>query len=218
VGLDLIVEGCAKPGHEAEWRRSVERAFGDEQLSDADLARFQEISTPPYENLGAPRVGQAKAADDWIAESRGASTPEEIAAVLEEFDGYYVVRLVNCDGVPRYTHGGLYDGVDEQSFRGSFLSKCGDVLPRSLIDAAWDHKMPEAAVSYGRALLAAADTAAAAGPPGSPPPKRGFLSRLGLARGKAPPEPFEEQLRIVEAAGKWFVFWGQRGHPIRAWS
>jgi hypothetical protein len=26
-----------------------------------------------------------------------------------------------------------------------------------------------------------------------------------------------EQLDIVRAAGRWFIFWGERGHPIRAW-
>jgi len=57
VGLDLVVEGCAKAGHEAEWRRILERAFADSQLSEAEIARFKEISVPGYERLGAPRVG-----------------------------------------------------------------------------------------------------------------------------------------------------------------
>jgi hypothetical protein len=26
----------------------------------------------------------------------------------------------------------------------------------------------------------------------------------------------EDQRAIVEAAGKWFVFWGRKGHPIWA--
>jgi hypothetical protein len=216
--LDLIVESCAKPGHEAEWRGVVERAFSHGRLTDAELARFQDISTPPYELLGAPRVGQDKAADDWIIETRQAKTPEEVAAVLRDFDGYYVLRLVSLDGVPRYSHGGLYDGVDETSFRGSFLSACGDVLTKDLIDAAWEHKLPEAAVTYGQSLLAAADAAARAGPAEKAPPKRGLLARLGLSKAEAPAEPFDEQLEIVRAAGKWFVFWGERGHPIRAWS
>jgi hypothetical protein len=32
MGLDLVVEGCAKPGHEDEWRRLLERSFADEEL------------------------------------------------------------------------------------------------------------------------------------------------------------------------------------------
>lgn len=214
MGLDLIVEGCARAGHEAEWRRTVERAFADEQLTEAEVARFQEISVAGYERLGAPRVGSDSAADDWIIEARKATTPAEIEATLKEFDGHHVLRLVTCDGVPPYSNGGLYDGVDETSF----LASCGDVLGKDLIARAWDHKLPEAAVSYGQALLASAAAAAAAGPPSrAPSQKRGLLARLGLT--KPPPEasPFQEQLEIARAAGRWFVFWGERGHPIRAW-
>ena len=36
MGLDLVVEGCAKPGYEKEWRRLLERSFPDEELSEAE--------------------------------------------------------------------------------------------------------------------------------------------------------------------------------------
>ena len=121
MGLDLVVEGCARPGHEAEWRRLLERSFGDDDPTEADAARFAEVSIPAYERLGAPRVGFDSAADAWIIEAQKASTQEEVVAVLKEFHGHYAVRLVKCDGVPAYTRGGLYDGVDETSFRGAFL-------------------------------------------------------------------------------------------------
>ena len=52
------------------------------------------------------------AADVWIIEARKAQTSEEVAAALKEFSGYYVLRLVKCDGVPTYSNGGLYEGVD----------------------------------------------------------------------------------------------------------
>jgi len=218
MGLDLVVEGCARPGREAEWRRILERAFANDELTDADTARFAEISIAGYERLGAPRVGYDSAADAWIIEARKASAPEEVAAVLKDFHGYYVLRLVTSDGVPEYSHGGLYEGVDETSFRGAFLSACDDVLQKDLIDKGWDHKLPEAVVAYGHALLASAEAASTAGPPPrKPPPKRSLLSRLGLAKKPSEPMPFEEQLKIVQAAGRWFIFWGERGHPIRAW-
>lgn len=213
MGLDLIVEGCARPGHEAEWRSLIERFF-DDDVSDADVQRFREIAIPAHERLDAPRVGYDAAADAWILERRGASTPDEQAAVLKEFHGYYVVQLARSDGVPDYSHGDLYDGVDATSFRGSFLSICSDVLPKGLIADAWDHKLPEAAVAYGRSLLAAAD-AAAAQP--ARRPKVGLLARLGIAGAGSNP-PLDEQLSIVRAGGRWFVFWGERGHAIRAWS
>jgi hypothetical protein len=212
VGLDLVVEGCAKAGHEAEWRRILERAFADSQLSEAEIARFKEISVPGYERLGAPRVGFDAAADAWIIEAQKPQTPEAAAATLRQFAGYYVLRLVKCDGVPTYSNGGLYDGVDETSFRGDFLKICRNVIDKQLLEAAWEHKLPEAAIAYGRALLAAAD-AAEKSPRDA---HRNLLSRLGLVK-SAEPTPLSEQLDIVRAAGRWIVFWGERGQPIRAY-
>lgn len=214
MGLDLIVEGCPKPGHEDEWRQLLKRSFADEELSEADVARFSEVSTPGYERVGAPRVGHDSAANEWILKAREAKTPEDVAAVLKQFDGYYVLRLVESDGVPKYSHAGLYEGADETSFRGAFLDDCQDVLSKDLLKDAWNHKFPEEAVTYGKALLAAADTAETAGKPtkGSST----FLARLGLAHEREP-VAIAEQLEIVRAAGRWFIFWGERGHPIRAW-
>lgn len=214
MGLDLVVEGCPKPGHEDEWRRILKRSFADQEVSEEEIARFRQISTPGYERIGAPRVGRDDAANKWIIDKRKARTPDEIAAVLKEFDGYYVVRLVECDGVPKYSNAGLYEGADETSFRGAFLSDCRDVLTKDLLNKAWNHKLPGEAVAYGRALLAAADAAEIA--PKTRVKRRNLLSRLGLSE-----EPdavgIGEQLDIARAAGRWFVFWGERGHAIRAW-
>ena len=216
MGLDLVVEGCAKPGHEAEWRRLLQRSFADEELSETEITRFQEISIPGYQRIGAPRVGQDSAANEWIVKQRGAKTPEEAAAVLKEYDGYYVLRLVDCDGVPKYSSGGLYDGADEASFRGSFFNDCEALLGKKLFRDAWNNKLPEEAIAYGRALLVTADAVEKAGV--APKPRRGLFSRLGLSKDRRRQEiPLSEQLAIVRSAGRWYVFWGERGHPIRAW-
>jgi hypothetical protein len=214
MGLDLVVEGCPKPGHEREWYRLLERSFADQELPQAEIARFREISIPGYARIGAPRVGHDRAADEWIVEARKAKTPEEVAAVLKEFEGHYVVRLVECDGVPRYSHGDLYEGVDDTSFRGAFLKDCRDVLSKKLLAQAWEHKFPEEAVKYGMALLNAADSVTLGG--GTSERRRGVLSRLGLTK-EAGPVPMAKQLEMVRAAGRWFIFWGARGHAIRAW-
>jgi hypothetical protein len=190
----------------------LERGFSDTEPSEAEVARFNEISVPGYQRIGAPRVGTDAAADAWIIEARKAQTPEEVAATLKEFAGYCVLRLVKCDGVPIYSNGGLYDGVDETSFRGAFLQSCENVIDDRLLGAAWEHKFPEAAIAYGRALLAAADAAETS-------PRhahRNLLARLGLKK-SAEPLPLAEQLDIVRAAGRWFVFWGERGHAMRAY-
>ena len=214
MGLDLIVEGCAKPGHEQEWRELLNRSFADKELSETEVARFQVISIPGYQRIGAPRVGSDSVANDWILQARKAKTPEEIAAVLKEFDGYYAVRLLECDGVPKYSNAGLYDGADDTSFRGAFLSDCGNVLTRDLLNDAWNHKLPDEAVAYGRSLVAAADTAEAEGR--REKRRGGILSILGLSKDREP-MPIAEQIEVVRSAGRWFIFWGERGHPIRAW-
>src|SRR5580704_1120657 len=214
MGLDLVVEGCAKHGHEDEWRQLLKRSFADKELSIAEVARFAEISSPSYERIGAPRVGYDNTANQWILKAQNAKTSEDTAAVLKKFEGYYVVRLVECDGVPKYSHGGLYEGADETSLRGAFLNDCKDVLSKGLLNEAWNHKFPEQAVAYGKKLLAAADAAEASGRVSTP--GRTLLSRLGLAKEREP-VAIAEQLDIVRAAGLWFIFWGERGHPIRAW-
>jgi hypothetical protein len=214
MGLDLVVDGCAKPGHEQEWRRLLKRSFAGEELSDTEVQRFSDISTPGFERLGAPRVGQDESANEWILQARRAKTAADAAEVLKEFDGYYVVRLINCDGVPKYSNGGMYDGVDETSFRGSFLNDCKGVLNKDLLNDAWNHKFPEEAVAYGKALLGAAD--AVENGSFTIKPQRTLFSRLGLTK-QTESIPVAEQLDIVRAAGRWFVFWGERGHAIRAY-
>ncbi len=92
------------------------------------------------------------------------------------------------------------------------MKKCESVIDKRLLSEAWNNKFPEAAISYGTALLAAAD-AAEVFPKGV---RRGFLSRLNLVK-SADPIPLAEQFDIVRAAGRWFVFWGERGYPIRAY-
>lgn len=211
MGLDLVVEGCAKAGHEGEWQRLLERSFAGSHLSNAEIARFNEISIPAYERLGAPRVGFDPAADDCIIEAKEARTPDEVANTLKGYHGYYVISLVQSDGVPDYSNGGFYDGVDETSFRGALLKDCGNVIDEKLRDAAWKSMLPKDAATYGRALLAAADTAETA----PRHPRLSFLSRLGILKPDEP-LPLSDQLDIVRSAGRWFVFWGDRGHPIRA--
>jgi hypothetical protein len=65
----------------------------------------------------------------------------------------------SAEGVPKYSNAGSYEGADETSFRGAFLSDCGNVLSSALLSDAWNRKLPDEAVAYGRSLLTAADTA-----------------------------------------------------------
>nr|WP_294846632.1 hypothetical protein [uncultured Sphingomonas sp.] len=82
MGLDLVVEGRPKLGAEADWRAILERSFNGTPIEG------DEIIIPPYEELGAPRVGFDRKADEWIVKASGADTPEKIAKVLSDAYGY----------------------------------------------------------------------------------------------------------------------------------
>jgi hypothetical protein len=72
------------------------------------IAQFNEISVPGYQRVDAPRVGFDAAAEAWIIKARKAQASQEVAAALKELSGYYVLRLVKCDGMPTYSNGGLF--------------------------------------------------------------------------------------------------------------
>jgi hypothetical protein len=119
---------------------------------------------------------------------------------LAEHKGYYVIRLADCEGIPNYSNGGMYEGADETSFRGSFLQVCTSFLDENTLNTAWtDFMSPSAAVAYGKKLLALAQ--------GDP---------LGSVD-ESSEEPVEEQRSILEAAGRWYIYWGERGNPIGAY-
>lgn len=158
MSLDLVVGACAKPGHEDEWRQILERDFCKE-LTDADLARFEEISIAPYLRIEAPRVGFDEAANAWIIEVKQATTPEQAAEVIKAFHGYRALWLVECDGISRYSSSRVSNAVDETSFCGAFLDDCPDVLETGLLKTASRDMWPAEAVAYGEALLAAAERA-----------------------------------------------------------
>jgi hypothetical protein len=208
MGLDLIPEGRAKPGCEREWRQLIEQYFSGGEASAEQKARFNEIIIPAYQCAGAPRVGTDRRANQWIIEARNAKTEEEIAECLKTYHGYYVLELVGPPACPLYTNAPISDTLDRTSFRGSFLEDCASLLDKDLLADAWNNKMPEEAVAYGRKLLQAAEKA--------DPKNTGGLRRwFGGGKNR---EKLQEQLNILRAAGEWYIFWGEHGHPIRAWS
>lgn len=211
MGLDLCVEGKAKPGFEEEWQSIVRRSFAEEPLTDTEIERFNAISLQGYATLGAPQVGKDPAADNWIATKMAGRMSREEA--IAKYDGLFALELVESDGLPPYSHAGLYDGVDATSFRGSMLEECTSILGPDVIKAAWEHRMPEAAMAYGQLLLTAASDAV--GRDVVEPPQRSIWQKIFGRRESC--LPIEEQIAVVESAGRWFQFWGGRGHPIRAY-
>lgn len=211
MGLDLCVLGCAVRGHEIEWESIIRRYVAGEELSETEKERCESISQPAYASIGAPRVGSDPLADDWITALMADRMTREQA--IAKFEGFYALALVKSDGLPKFSHGGLLEGVDETSFRGSFLESCTLILTKAIIEEAWNHRMPDEAVIYGKSLLAAA--ADARNDKTLVPPKPSiFRALFGRSSDFI---PLDEQLDIVETAGRWFIFWGSRGHPIQAY-
>lgn len=217
MGLDLIPVPKARPGHETEWLGLVEPLLRGKALSEEEMERFRAISILPEETLGAPVVGRDPEADAWLHAFREATDPDEQRQLVEQFAGRPVYDMVPCDGIPPYSNGAVSDRVDRTSFRGDLLDLCVEVIDLKTAERAWKSKLPEAVLDYGRVLADATERAAAQGPLYQPPVKpRGILAAL-FSRPPPPPMPFDEQLRIVRAASRWFLYWGERGHPVQAW-
>jgi hypothetical protein len=223
MGLDLFPAGRAKPGHEREWQQRIQRLYAGEKETEADAEKRFAVSIQPWEDLGAPRVGESPEADAWALKEPDRDKTKSDAEVLTELKGFHAIALLRgkCDGLPAYTHAGLYAGLDETSFRGSFLQMCEDILDEEVLVTAWTDCMPPGeAITYGMELLHAADRAERAGPAAA---RRAFKTKKRKAKsttGDGDQEEdvsFQEKIEILRSAGRWYVFWGKRGHPIQAW-
>jgi hypothetical protein len=233
MGLDWKPPAKPKSGHEAEfetlWRQLNEAAgilrptaaqgfwsglFRSTPKFDQDaaIARFQEITVPPYENLGAPVVGHDAEADAWVL-SRHANgslnLPEgsTTAQTLADFQGFHVLDLLpECDGFPVYTHADMYDGVDQTSFRGKFLESCTQVIGKDLLKRAWEPILARDLADYGGALRACADQFAI---------KSGNSKVIGNWAFEWKDEgDLASQLHVVDQAARWCLFWSMRGHGL----
>lgn len=217
MGLDLVPLGRAKPGHEAEWSRLMEAKYAGRKETDEQFERRVEISVASYEDVGAPLVGASVEADRWMLKQKRSDSIMTDREYLDANAGYYAVGVLTgkCDGTPIYTNGGMYDGVDETSFRGQFLIFCEDLLGKELLERAWTKLMrPQEAIEYGEALLQAAQRASSSFPPRTTPSVTVAARDLAAETGDM---SLEEQVHVLQTAGKWYQYWGRRGHPISAW-
>jgi hypothetical protein len=226
MGLDWLPGNKAKPGFEAEFTDLFGRldACGPGGERDALLERFREISASAFETLGAPVVGRDPAADAWARQmyreldERDQSEDE----FLVHMAGFAVLPLVpRCDGLPRYSNGSPGGYVEEYSFRAQFLHDCADDIGADLLDAAYESKLPEDMLVYGRQLLAKAEDLAARhglNPTNLVVPDE-IPTEEEFAAGKRAPETWsvEHRVDVAHSAGRWCVFWAERGHLLDAW-
>lgn len=215
MGLDLVPLGKAKPNMELEWQKCMEVLYADPTAeTEEQRLRRLELSVLPYECVGAPRVGEDPDADEWILAKKKPDETLTDKELLRRAQGYYVLALAPpCDGLPQYSHADLYEGVDATSFRGAFLDDCTDYLDKKTLEQAWTDVMrPEEALAYGQQLLSIATSE----PTQRASSNRGLLSKL-FGRKSTSSVSNEEQQEILNSAGKWYIYWASRGHPIHAY-
>ena len=226
MGLDWLPGNKPKPGYEEEYHaiiqaldesrhnedkgffarlfsRKPEREINEEALTE----RFHEISIPAYETLDAPRVGYDEAANDWarrMREENKPDVPEE--EWLQHYHGYYVLDLAPpCDGLPRYTNAPM-GYVEAYSFRAKFLEHCVDIIGEPRFARGYERMTPEELVAYGRELIVCAESWAA---------DHGIdVGAVSRAEEDFDLDSPEAKVDIVLSAGRWCVFWGERGHIL----
>ncbi len=229
MGLDLNPLPKPKPGFDAEfedlWRRIevakgrmqptgttsqsfLKRLFSKSENIDALHRRFEEISIPHFESIGAPVVGRDPEADRWLEEHLAAKIEAgemSLEQAHKNMDGYFVLQIMpECDGFPVYTHAYLYEGVDRASFRGEFLKDCGDVIDEDMLNTAWQPMLDDGLREWGEQLRAAADSYAE---------ERNVTHVLGVRNFQWETETGPEaQAHIADQAARWARYWSGKGH------
>lgn len=210
MGLDWMPGRKARPGHEDELRRldaSVQRRFcwGRRRKE----RRIEAIAISAEETLQAPVVGIDAAATAWARERFAQRTDQtlDMDAWMQALNGVRVVDLAPpCDGLARYTNGGLGQYIGRDSFRAQFLRSCTAIVGEALLDACYVEKSPQHCLDFADALERKAMAYAMA---------HGIdLARVAEADD---PDSTEFQLDVVLAAARWCRYWGSAGHGMVPW-
>lgn len=222
MGLDMRPMGKPKPGFEERFKQIfwilqgaekqkislLDKLKGKKEFSKDELLKeWFENQIPSYETIKAPRVGRDKEADEWIKQKYLESDKSKSESdFIRDFDGYYVIELAKeLDGVPMY----ISMQEDKNVFRGQFIQDCTDLIGENLVNEAWETKLADSALDYGKRLMAIADKIAC---------EKGFQY---LKDQRMPPDSNEEsvesKLHIVFSLAKWLIFYGKNGHGYEAY-
>ncbi|HEY0781586.1 MAG TPA: hypothetical protein VGE98_03960 [Thermoanaerobaculia bacterium] len=176
--------------------------------------------------LSAIDVATTRLLCQWVGDGGDSLGIGHDAIWLTDYDGGTVARydlkdaakrcrspaqgLVGSWRLTRYEeHGGFTPNLELTSFCGAFLSSCEAVIGKELLESAWESKLPDDLVTYGRALLERAEAWGAQ------------HDCLSVRDRREPPDGDEDspasQCHIVFAAGRWCVYWGERGHWLEVW-
>lgn len=159
-----------------------------------------------YETIKAPQVGRDEEANLWIRKKYDELEEKpSLEEFIKEYEGYYVIELAKeKDGVPVY----IALGQDENVFRGQFLEYCVDLIGEELVAEAWNTKLANETLEYGKKLMIIADKIA------------NEKNLLYLKQQRIPPDvnedTIEAKLHIVFSLAKWLIFYGKNGHGYEA--
>jgi hypothetical protein len=205
MGLDWNPGPKPKPGHEAEYEQLFVKltSSNNEQL----LERFHSISTTAFETLSTPVVGRDASANAWAEEVYREQCPEgTLDDWLRRLDGFNVLDLVPaCDGIPMYSNGSPGGYVEAYAFRAQFLVDCEHIIGAELLEQAYESKLPDAFLNFGRQLQQCANAYA----------EQNGIDLQSLDTDDV--DGIEFQLDVVTAAARWCVFWAERGHILDAY-
>jgi len=166
-------------------------------------ATLQGLEVSAASTLGAPVVGRDEKADAWVKENwkslRQFSSETEALTKLKG-DSVFEPKLLTAESRKGLgTIRGIAAGVT--SFRGKELGFI-DWLPEHLVDEAYTDHTSEQLADYGARLME-------------------IVKRSPEIIRAAGRDPHEEQqnreLITLKAAANWCLFWGVRGHGMRAW-
>ena len=221
MGLDMRPMGKPKPGYEERYIQlfRIIQGIEKQELSPFDKLKGKKMPTqddllkewfenqiPSYETIKAPRVGRDKEAYEWIkGKYQESDKKKSESEFIKEFEGYYVIELAKeLDGVPMY----ISMNQDRNVFRGQFMQDCANLIGEDLVNEAWNTKLADETLDYGKRLMNIADKIA----------RENSLQYLKDQR--LPPETdegsIELQLHIVYSLAKWLIFYGKNGHGYEA--
>jgi hypothetical protein len=188
MALDWIAGHKPKPGHEAEFREIVATLFLD-KLGKADRAaasRAQRDRLPRafFGRLGSSRTSAVRATDEALRQRY-----DEIGIPASE-----------AIGAPRIGSDAPDGCVERPAFKAQYLNGATPIIGDHLLSACYEVKFAPDLSAFGRALIVRATA---------------FAKAKNLDVSAMPPtDPAsaEGQWHIVNAAGRWCQFWGERGH------
>jgi len=210
LGLDWIPAAGPLPGKEVEFNKILDAVLtSTEDTIDELHDQLDLVSRFTPEAVKAPRVGFDEIANKFMEERYQNEQPEEpFNEWVKQFHGRGIISLADqCDGIPRYSNGGYYDGVDSTSFRGGFLNECLDIIGKKLLDQAFETMRAEQLLRYADQLEERANSSARI--------RKIDLNRIDWSQAET--SEYIQQLDIVLCAARYCRFWGQQGFYVRAW-